>query len=73
MEGDVISISCQEDFEEAIESGVTKLLIEQNCEAAKANLEMEASIRSSVAGKMGASFFFEEVKGSLTERSMTGA
>jgi hypothetical protein len=48
-EGDLISISCQEDLEEALESmPALKLVVEENIEAARFNLEPDFTMRSSM-------------------------
>lgn len=49
VDGDLISISCQEDLEEAIESmPQLRLVVEENIEAARFNLEPDFSMRSSI-------------------------
>lgn len=48
-EGDIISITCQEDLVEALESVPTlKLVVEQSSEAARMNLDPDISMRSSL-------------------------
>ena len=48
-DGDLISISCQEDLEEAIQSmDALKLIVEESIEAARYNLEPDFTMRSSM-------------------------
>lgn len=48
-EGDLISISCQEDLEEALDSmPALRLIVEESIEAARFNLEPDFTMRSSM-------------------------
>jgi hypothetical protein len=47
-DGDLISISCQEDLEEALSMPGLKLIVEENIEAARFNLEPDFTMRSSI-------------------------
>ena len=46
-DGDMISLSCQEDFTEAIDSmdGTIKLIIEESLESAKISIDLDQSFR----------------------------
>lgn len=71
-DGDIISISCQEDLEEAYESiPQLRLIIEESSEAARFNMDPDYSMRSSInvmgqnnfnSNRNASSFFFEEVR-----------